>query len=66
MSKMNSSRTVSLREVAATLDALLDEMVRAERLVHGPACEGGKEIRKLLVFYRDQVLSRLARGKETP
>ena len=57
--------SVSLQEVTEIMDEVLREMIRAERLVHGAACGGGEEVRKLLTFYRDRVLSRLAKKRET-
>jgi hypothetical protein len=53
---------VNVRDVAEIMNDVLREMVRAERLVHGPACGGGEGIRKLLAFFSDRVLTRLKKG----
>jgi len=48
-----------LAEVWAVLEAVFKEMIRAERVAHGPFCEGREAVRELLAFYMDRVLERL-------
>lgn len=54
----------SVQEVAKIQDHEIFEMIRAERFVHGPKCEGGQSMRDILTFFRDRVLSRLRKECE--
>ena len=56
-----ASVPVSLKEIGDVMDQVLVEMLEAERLVHGPDCEGAEGLRNLLALYRERVLLRLSK-----
>ncbi|HXG61755.1 MAG TPA: hypothetical protein VNO22_10285 [Planctomycetota bacterium] len=51
-----------MKAVEAVMNAVLEELVQAERAIHGPSCEGHEAMRELLEFYRDRVIKRLKEG----